>query len=509
MCQLPSEASCLHDSQCDPSLVCAVDARCRNQCETDRNCPDEQVCAIGGFCADQKEVDANRRLPSASPDAGGGSGGSASGGSGGAGGGHGGAGALDAAVESGGSAGAETDACANGVDCSIADSCRTSAIDCGGGNPLCRETGNVKDGTACGAGKTCANGACLCAGATTLCGSNCVDENTDTGNCGACGHKCLSGMCSGGQCQSWVVASPSGGVGSLVSDGTNLLWIDTGSGSVLQKPVTGTGGTVTISKPTSPPTALAMANGVVLFITTNSESGLDVWTATEGTSNSGYDLATLGSSGSFLVLYGLAIHPSGGSAYLEMDDFSTGTGTIQKCTLGLSISCSLATPATPSDLGDDIGATANYLFWTVDATGDVSRYAFVDSKSANVATGQGGPYLLALDPSYVYFANRGANSFLINRANQTNPTPASPQSVLSNTTGALNALATDGKYVYYGGRFGTTKIGYVPVGGGTGKPLYTGASTGNVPMHSLVATGGAIYFYDSGDKTIRGIAAPP
>jgi hypothetical protein len=78
-----------------------------------------------------------------------------------------------------------------------------------------------------------------------------------------------------------------------------------------------------------------------------------------------------------------------------------------------------------------------------------------------------------------------------------------------NTTGTLNSLATDGKYVYYAGLFGTTEVGYVPVGGGTGKTLYTGVSGGKVGAHALVAAGGAVFFYDTGDKTIHGIAAPP
>jgi hypothetical protein len=506
VCQLVAESTCLRTSQCDPPLVCAVDEKCRNQCDTDRDCLSDQICAVGGFCGDPAEIDSNRKLIDATSDSGSGMGSGGAPGSGGAGGKPGGGGSSGASA--GGGAGAlGADASTSCPVCTASDACHLAGT-CDSTSGTCSNP-EEPDGHSCGANKTCSQGIC-CASGTTSCAGTCVDTKSDGANCGACGHGCLTGKCSAGQCQSWVVATTSGSVNGLVSDGKSVVWIDAASTSILQKPVSGIGSPITISSQTTSPVGLGMANGVIVFSTVNAQSTLDVWTATEGAANSGYNMTTVGASGSFIVAYALAIHPSGGTAYIEIDDFATGQGSIQKCTLGLAGTCGLLVPATPSDLGDDMVANASYLFWTVDASGDVARYSYSDSMTTNVATGQGGAYVVAADSNYVYFANRGANSFLINRASQTNPIPASPGSVLSNTVGTLNALATDGKYVYYGGSFGAARLGYVPASGGTGKPLYTTTiGAGTIPSRALVAAGGAIYFYDSTDKTIRGIAAPP
>jgi len=62
VCQLPIEARCLYASDCLPPLTCAVDQRCRNQCQTDVDCPSGETCATTKTCAEPYQLDTNKNL---------------------------------------------------------------------------------------------------------------------------------------------------------------------------------------------------------------------------------------------------------------------------------------------------------------------------------------------------------------------------------------------------------------------------------------------------------------
>ncbi len=55
-------------------------------------------------------------------------------------------------------------------------------------------------GRACSASQTCSAGTCVCPTNRTLCSGICVDISTDSSNCGACGTPCTTGACSAGRC---------------------------------------------------------------------------------------------------------------------------------------------------------------------------------------------------------------------------------------------------------------------------------------------------------------------
>jgi hypothetical protein len=61
-CQLPQEAKCKYNSDCNVPLVCASDGECRNQCQQDRDCITGQVCTTTQVCAEPTEVDAQKNL---------------------------------------------------------------------------------------------------------------------------------------------------------------------------------------------------------------------------------------------------------------------------------------------------------------------------------------------------------------------------------------------------------------------------------------------------------------
>lgn len=110
--------------------------------------------------------------------------------------------------------------------------CTPGAVVCSGtagdyGVETCSAAGQWGSALACAAPTPlCLNGACApCTGATTACGRECVDEQTDATNCGACGHNCLGGSCSAGVCQPVTLVSSSDVYGGYVAtDGSNVYW---------------------------------------------------------------------------------------------------------------------------------------------------------------------------------------------------------------------------------------------------------------------------------------------
>ena len=56
-------------------------------------------------------------------------------------------------------------------------------------------------GHSCPSGQVCNHGECGCRSGLTLCNGKCVDLNSDHWNCGACGHECSNLPCTDGKCR--------------------------------------------------------------------------------------------------------------------------------------------------------------------------------------------------------------------------------------------------------------------------------------------------------------------
>ena len=56
-------------------------------------------------------------------------------------------------------------------------------------------------GNTCTGGKVCSSGTCQCPGGQTSCSGSCVDITSSSANCGSCGNTCVWGTtCSSGTC---------------------------------------------------------------------------------------------------------------------------------------------------------------------------------------------------------------------------------------------------------------------------------------------------------------------
>lgn len=91
---------------------------------------------------------------------------------------------------------------------------------CGGGACPQSCTGNAQ----CASNAACVGSTCtVCAAGRAVCNNACADLNNDQNNCGACGHGCLGGTCSGGFCQAIQLGMiPSGASGNLIPVGSTL-----------------------------------------------------------------------------------------------------------------------------------------------------------------------------------------------------------------------------------------------------------------------------------------------
>ena len=114
--------------------------------------------------------------------------------------------------------------------------CTPNQVQCsqGGVPQKCSSSGAWVNQTACGNGYLCNLGACTCASPKKECSGSCIDVTSDSHNCGACGHDCLGGTCSGGLCQPVAVAPSLGSTfqGLFGIDAQNLYYAVYQSGAV-------------------------------------------------------------------------------------------------------------------------------------------------------------------------------------------------------------------------------------------------------------------------------------
>jgi hypothetical protein len=328
-----------------------------------------------------------------------------------------------------------------------------------------------------------------------------------------CDRDCYAGACSSGVCQPWVAlpATEIGGVPpAFATDGKDLVWFIEGGSKIRTIAATGIGGTSTIVNYGDLPGRLALSNGYVVWTSIERTTSLvNIYRIRiTDTPNLVVPLKTLGTPGHSYEPVGLAVDGTADHAYFQLVEDGT-KATIQECSLSGNVVCASIADVVPKAGGDDIVLGQGYVFWTEAAKSRVVRYSLSDGTTTDAATGQSGPYVLAADSFYVYWADRSSGNFFIKRTPQADP--SAPETILSSVPGTLTSLATDNGYVYYAGMFGRNgndKVGYVlAIPGESGHPLFQDLGVTEVPVGLLAAAGGAIYYYSPEAVNIQGVAS--
>jgi hypothetical protein len=268
------------------------------------------------------------------------------------------------------------------------------------------------------------------------CSGVCVDLQTDTNNCGACGKGCGKGTCTVGHCDN-VVASAPNQPGGIVVQGTNLYFTDPVAGTVRQVPVDGSTGPSSLVSGQVNPTAIAA---------------------------------------DAMNVYWLNAPPSGMSSVMMAPVSGGATTTLDSETGSLAA----------------IAVDSTNVYWTNTNVGKVMTVPKGGgSPPTTLASTNQTPNDIAIDSTNVYWTNvMGSNVMMVPKAGAMAPTMLAPMQ-----PGNLSSIVTDGTSVYWAisaGSFGG--IEKVPVSGGNPKMLVMSGGMVVVAIDSM-----GIYWTQSPD----------
>ncbi|MGE3673823.1 MAG: hypothetical protein AB7K71_29400, partial [Polyangiaceae bacterium] len=323
------------------------------------------------------------------------------------------------------------------------------------------------------------DGACSLSCTPTLeaCGGNCVDLNGDSKNCGRCGHDCLAGTCSLGECQRFTVGSATNPLG-ITADDSTVYWVDADAGEIQQAPRGTTGQHSALVSGLNNPFALIALGPDIVFIEKATSGKVRIVSKSGGTP---VDFATAQSTPSALA--GDALNVYWG---LEgSNEISDGT-----------LSRGAANP-------QGIALDSMFIYFTEFAAGSIRRMPrdLSDSQPPVELIGsQTKPTAIATNATHVFWVNRDSNGGVYGLPK------AGGALITLDTTNMPYDVEVDDTHAYWLTRENGGELRRRGLSAGNVEVLAMGLGS----VHSLVVTSDALYWtvQHATDAKVQGRAKP-
>lgn len=346
-----------------------------------------------------------------------------------------------------------------------------------------------------------AHDASACGEGGAQCGSSCVDLQSSSAHCGACGHNCNGAVCTAGACGVYAVVTGNdvGKAVLLATDGTRVVWVDDGFQAIEQVPAAG--GTETTLVPPSATNGtvsseLALANGTVAFAYGGATPQLGLAAADVGDSGVPYYPGGV-------AIDSVSLDPNAGEVFFVNVEGTQGS--LMKCPINSTHGITGGTCSSLTGGGrflDQTAADSTYLFYSFQSGGASPSGLFLD-----VFNGDGGGQIsslrtnsLAVGGGYAYWtqAEDGGTTYSVQRLLET--TGASGSQLTAAQHLSTEVFTTDGTTVFYGNATGLVSR---PAAGGTVTTIAAG-----VTPAAIAVGGGLLVWTDSTGSTISGLVLP-